>query len=208
MADEKTIEDLTSQFRQSSLLFIASIVAVVIIIGAAVFFSLQKSALGGQNERLDAEIISLNNEIQLLEGEKVEVARTAQQYLASISEEEILWSRVISRIQSLIPFDATTQRTKVNFLSYSGARGGELNLNGQSRPTQGDPFADVAEVISVFNESPFFANSVVPSITIGETDQGQKIASFIFNIQYEETAPEAAAPESLLGEEDPGISRQ
>jgi len=38
----------------------------------------------------------------------------------------------------------------------------------------------------VFNESSFFSDGYVPSITRGESDVGEKVASFIFNVTYNE----------------------
>ncbi len=202
MADDKNIESISSRVEQSSLTLIIAVIAVVIVIGAAVFFTLQKSSVKGQNERLDAEISSLREEIQLLEGQKVEAARTAQQFLASIEEEEIRWSRVISRINSLIPYDGAAQQPKVEFLSYNGSANGKINLNAQTRTTKGDPLADVSETISAFTDTSFFSNAIVPSVTLGENDQGDKTASFILNLDYTESAPEEIDLTGVMTDED------
>lgn len=211
MEGANNMDDFSSKVGGSPLILILVGVAVVAVIGSAVFFSLQKAAVSGENDKIDAEIVSLKNEISLLEGEKVEAARTAQVFLAKIKEEEIIWSRVISRIQSLIPYDGTTQEAKVNFLSYSGAAGGKININATSRNTTKDPLDDVAEVISVFNDSSYFKNAIIPSVSVGENDRGEKSASFALMMDYLETAPlEITAPEAAAAEEtdDAGIPRQ
>lgn len=205
MADDKNIESISSRVEQSSLTLVVAVIAVVIVIGAAVFFTLQKSSVKGQNDKLDAEIASLQQEIQLLEGQKVEAARTAQQFLASIEDEEIRWSRVISRINSLIPYDGVSQQPKVQFLSYNGTENGKINLNAQTRTTQRDPLADVSETISAFTDTSFFANAVVPSVTLGENDQGDKTASFILNLDYTESAPEEIDLTGLTDEDTEGV---
>jgi len=207
MADQKTVEGITSKAQQSSLLFILSVIVIVLIIGAAVYFSLQKATITGQNEQLDGEIASLQTEINLLEGEKVEAARTAQEWLAEVNEQEILWSRVISRIQSLIPYDATTQQAKVQFLSYSGATNGRLSLNAQTRNTKRDPFSDVAEVITVFNDTSFFNNAIVPTVTRGENDQGDRFATFNLDMEYRETIAEDIVSGTADDEFKGGVSR-
>ncbi len=190
MADDKNIETISSRVERSSLTLIIAVIAVVIVIVAAVFFTLQKSSVKGQNDRLDAEIASLQEEIQLLEKQKVTAARTAQQFLASTEEEEIQWSKVISSINSLIPYDGVLQQSKVEFLSYNGASNGKINLNAQTRSTKGDPLAYVSETISAFTDTSYFSNAIVPSVTLGENDQGDKTASFILNLDYTESAPE------------------
>lgn len=206
MEGENKIDDTSSKMGGSPLILIFAVIAVVAVIGASVFFSLQKAAVLGENDRLDTEIASLNTEIALLDSQKVEAARTAQLFLTGIKENEIMWSRVISRIQSLVPFDGTTQQTKVNFLSYSGTTNGKININSQSRNTTKDPLDDVAEVISIFNDSSYFKNAIVPSVSVGENDRGEKSASFAMMMDYVESAQVEAV--SVLETEDTGISRK
>lgn len=211
MEGANNMDDVSSKVGGSPLILIFAVLAVVAVIGLAVFFSLQKAAVSGENDKLDSEITSLNSEISLLEGEKVEAARTAQVFLASIKAEEITWSRVISRIQSIIPYDGITQEAKVNFLSYSGAAGGKININATSRNTTKDPLDDVAEVISVFNDSSNFKNAIIPSVSVGENDRGEKSASFALMMDYLESASLETAPMEFVPAEeteDAGISRQ
>ncbi len=202
MADDKNIESISSRVEQSSLTLIFAVIAVVIVIGAAVFFTLQKSSVEGHNDKLDAEIATLKEEIQLLEGQKVEAARTAQQFLDSIEEEEIRWSKVISSINSLIPYDGALQQSKVEFLSYNGTANGKINLNAQTRSTKRDPLAYVSETISAFTDTSYFSNAVVPSVTLGENDQGDKTASFILNLDYTDSASEEIDLTGLTESED------
>lgn len=211
MEGAKNEGDVSARVGGTSFMLIIAVFATVLVIGAAVFFSLQKAAVSGENDKLDAEMTSLKSEIALLEAEKVEAARTAQDFLAAIEDEEILWSRVISRIQSLVPYDGTTQEAKVNFLSYSGASGGKININSESRDTTKDPLEDVAEVISVFNESSYFADAIVPAVSVGENDRGEKSASFTMMMEYTETVPDAIINGTAEEGEDmetPGVSRQ
>ncbi len=204
MEGANKIEDVSSKVSGSSFMLIFAVFAVVLVIGSAVFFSLQKAAVTGENEKIDAEMDSLRAEISLLEDQKVEAARTAQLFLAGIKDEEILWSRVISRIQSLIPYDGTSQEARVDFLSYSGATGGKINVNAKSRNTTKDPLDDVAEVISVFNDSSYFKNAIVPGITVGENDTGEKSASFAFTMDYTESDADAlsAGTDSTVPSDD------
>jgi hypothetical protein len=195
------------------LLFIFSIVAVVALIAGAFYLYLQKSAIQDEKVRLDADISSLQNEISALQAQKVQAAQTSQGWLEEIKKQEILWSEVITRVQSLVPVDSLTKAKRVNILSYSGAADGKILLNTRTVEAQLEPWDAVAEIISVFNGSSYFANAYVPSITRGETDQGTKFLSFILNLEYvpeKSLAQTAAQTTSTTSGSDtaPKVSRQ
>jgi Tfp pilus assembly protein PilN len=196
MAEANNTTMIGDATARKPLTIILAVMALVLVGGFSVYLNMQKSAIKGEVDRISTEIVSLKNEINVMEGQKIEAARQSQKYLAAIEADEIKWSRALSRIRSLIPFDATTNKNKVNFASYSGSQGGKLSLNASTRPTRDDPYKDVAEVIKVFNDSSFFGEAYVPSITRGETDDGEKVATFIFNLNYKEKLPEEIAAES------------
>ncbi|HLG25919.1 MAG TPA: hypothetical protein VI588_04010 [Candidatus Gracilibacteria bacterium] len=200
MAAEKTTQAMTDEPSRSPLLLILALAACVGVVAFSFYLGLQKSAIQEEQKRLDGEILTLKNEIIALEEEKVEAAQLAQKWLEEVEKKEIRWSGVITRVNSLLPFDAVTKQYKVKFLSYSGAQGGKLTLNGQSRETVSDPYPDVAEVIEVFNDSSYFYNAYVPSVTRGENDQGLKLASFILSAYYREEVPEVKSPAVSAGE--------
>ena len=87
------------------LLFIFSIIAVAALIAGAFYLYLQKSAIQAEQTTLDSDISSLQSEIADLQGQKVQAAQAAQGWLDQIKSQEILWSGVITRVQSLIPVD-------------------------------------------------------------------------------------------------------
>lgn len=172
--------------RRSPLLLPAAVASVALVVALAFYLGLQKTAIIDEQKRLETELVALNTEISALESQKVQAAQLAQQWLEALEQEEIRWSTVINRIQGLAPFDQLTSQPKVRFLSYSGGQGGRISLNAQSRATRQEPFADVAELITVFNASSFFSNAYVSSITRGETESGEKILSFLFNLNYQD----------------------
>lgn len=209
MTEDKTVSTMTEGPKNRSLLLVLAGLSVVIVIVLALYLGLQKSTLVEEQTRLRTEIASLQEEISSLEGQKIEAAQLAQQWISLLDEEEIRWSLVLSQVQSLIPFDATTNKEKIQFLSYSGSQDGRISMNAQTRELRVEPFPDVAELIEVFNDSSFFSNARVPSITRGETNEGAKIASFVFYADYEDLGLEALnASSSSETEGQPGVSRQ
>lgn len=195
MTNTKPVSETIGSARHSLLLVLAFIV-LVLVIAVGLYLVLQRSALLGQNDRLNTEIVSLESEISALEAQKVEAAQSAQKWLDEIEDEEIKWSRVITRIQSLVPYSAVAKGPKIGFLSYSGSQGGRININAQSQPARRPPYSDVSELISIFSESSSFSDAYVPTITRSETDLGDIVLSFIFNVTFDESAPiRVAVPE-------------
>lgn len=209
MVEDKTVSVLNEGPKSKSLLMVLAGISVLIIVALALYLGLQKASLNEEQNRLRGEIASLQEEITALEGQKVEAAQLAQQWLNLLEEEEIRWSLVLSQVQSLIPYDATTNRDKIEFLSYSGSEDGRITMNAKTRSLRTEPFPDVAELIEVFNDSSFFSNATVPSITRAETNDGSKVASFVFYAMYHDLGLESLNNTSNSGETDqPGVSRQ
>jgi hypothetical protein len=169
-------------------MLILAVISVVVVIAAAFYLGLQKTAIQDEQKRIEADVASIQNDITALEGQKIEAAQNAQQYLDQVKKDEILWSRVITRIQTLIPTDAS-QQSKIDILSYSGSVDGKITLNVQSIPAQLEPYEYLAELLSVFNSSSYFSDAYIPSISRAETDNGQKYLSFMFNLKYNENKP-------------------
>lgn len=190
MTEQNNTTLLAETSARKPMTIILAVLALVIVGGFAVYLNMQRGSLVSQSARLDEDVLALKNQISVLEGQKVEAARLSQQYLAAIEADEVIWSKALTRIKSLVPFDATADSNKIIFSSYSGSQGGTLSLNSVTRPTRNDPYTDVAELIKVFNDSSFFTNAYVPSISRGETDEGEKLATFVFNVTYKEELPE------------------
>jgi Tfp pilus assembly protein PilN len=187
MAEANNTTLIDNPSARKPLTFVIAVLALVLVGAFSVYLNLQKSSVNSENERLSAEIVSLNNEINVFEGQKIEAARIAQKYLAAIEKDEVKWSQALTRIRSLIPYDASSRKNKVDFASYSGTQGGKLSMNASTLATREDPYIYVAEVIRSFNASSFFSEAYVPSITRGETDDGEKVATFLFNVNYKDS---------------------
>ncbi len=172
-------------------LFIFSIILLVGLVAFALYLSFAKSAIQEQQKQLDADITSLNSQIQQLQSQNVEGQQYAQEWLAQLDKTEVRWSQVIKTLQDLLPVDPLTQQAHVQFLSYSGAAGGKLTMNAQTVAGSSDAFGDVSTLLNVFNNSSYFKNAYVPSISHGITQAGQGILTFVFNVTYEEQLPQA-----------------
>jgi Tfp pilus assembly protein PilN len=189
MTIDKTTEEINDVPKRSPLLLILAVAVVLLLAAGAFYLQLQKTAITEEQGRLKEEIKSLNSEITALESQKLEAAQLAQQWLASIQQDEIRWSNILDKIDELVPQDILGAR-KVDFLSYSGSQGGKLVLNAQTKPSKIEPFKDVADLISSFNSTPYFFDAYVPTISRGETETGDKLLTFIFNVSYREKLPE------------------
>lgn len=171
--------------QKSPLVFILAAGLLILLIAAALYLQLQKSAITDEKNRIAADLKSIQTQIELLESKKVEAAQVAQQWLDTLRKEEILWSQVLVKIKSLVPQDTDGVNT-VDFLSYSGAQDGKLTLNAQTKAAKVEPFEDISNLIAAFNSSAYFKKAFVPNITRGETDTGDKLLSFIFTVNYVE----------------------
>lgn len=213
MVEDKTVNTITEPPRRRTFLFLLSVLSVIAVAVLAFYLGLQKTAITEEQKLLEAEVNTLNSEIRALQGQNVQATRFAQQWLDTIEADEIKWSSVITKIDSLIPYDAVTRSDKVRFLSYSGSQNGQISLNATTRSLVTEPYSDVAELVAVFNESSFFSNGYVPSITRGESDVGEKVASFIFNVTYNEENfsnfdAEAVVAEDVAAETTPAVTEE
>lgn len=171
-----------------SFMLMFSVIIFIAVVVASVYFNLQKASLEGQKERLEEDIAGIRSEISKIEEKKVKSAKNAQDFLAMVEDEEIIWSQVFTRIRSLVPYSAVTQKSKIAFLSYSGAGNGTININAETAPAEKAPYDDISELITLFNDSTYFYNAHVPTISGGSDELGDQVLSFTFNISYEDTA--------------------
>ena len=70
-------------------------------------------------------------------------------------------------------------------MSYSGSGDGTISLNAVTQPSSLPAFDDVASLISTFNNSVFFKNAYVPSISKGQNTDGSVTLSFLMNMDFQ-----------------------
>lgn len=184
MESHKAMPSNVDMPRRSLLLPVLAVLSVLAAVAGAFYLGLQKSAIEAEQKILSADLISLQGEITALEDQNIEAAQIARQWMDEISGSEVLWSRIITRIQSMLPVDPVTQAPKVIVSSYSGSEDGRLILSGQTASAQIEPYEYVSELLSVFNGGSYFYQAIIPSISKGETDQGEKFLNFAMNFNY------------------------
>jgi len=194
METHKSMPESPEMSKKSPFFLILAIVVLLAAVAGAFYLGFQKTAIEDQKKAITADMVSIQAEIDSLQDQKLEAAQVAQQWLAQVSSQEILWSHVITRIDKLIPVDIATEKPKINVLSYSGSSGGKVTLSAQTTEAQQEPYEYVAELLTAFNTNTDFADAVIPSITKGETDQGNKFLSFAMSFAFNPTGALGSQP--------------
>lgn len=193
-------ENVSEAPKQKPFLFIVAFLGILGLVAFSVYLGLQKAAIVEEQNRLKNDIALLQKEIAPLDKQKIQASQIAQNWLSSVEKAEIRWSNVLNRVRNLIPIDSSTQKPKIIFTSYSGSQLGSLNFSAQTQSGKENLDRDIAELINQFNINPFFRNAYVPTITYGETATGEKILTFVFNVQYQdETLDKELQPKDSQG---------
>jgi Tfp pilus assembly protein PilN len=172
--------------KNSPLSFIFALLLLGATIAGAFYLSFLKTAIATEKNQLDTDIVGLRVQLQELKKDKVEAAQSAKKYLDEVEKNEIHWSKVIKSVKDLIPLDATTQKPKIRFLSYSGTTGGKLSLNAETISSTKPPVQYVAELLELFKGSSFFKDAYVPSVNRGLSKTGDPLLNFNFQVTYGE----------------------
>jgi|GEM_PF-1779220 len=186
MENQKSVSSVVETQKSRPVLFIFSVILLLGLVASALYLSFTKTAIQDQQKQLDTDITTLNSQIDDLKSQNVEGQQYAQQWLADLEKTEIHWSEVIKTIQSTLPVDPLTQKPVVEFLTYSGSTGGKLTLNAQTIEGAVNPFENLTTLIGTFNNSAFFKDAYVPSVSHGVSQSGQDLLSFVFNVTYQE----------------------
>lgn len=182
-----------------------NLVLFFLLIGIAVygsFLSFQKGGVLTHTSDLEKQSKDIQAQIDTLKISKVEISQTAQDALKKIKADEIQWSSVINDVNQLIPADASGKQ-KIQILSYSGSGAGKISINVVTQPTSLPAFNDVAALISTFNNSVFFKNAYVPSISKGQNQDGSVTLSFVMSMDYQKQDTGSADLNFQLGGSSP-----
>ncbi len=164
-----------------SILIIGIIVAVIIGLYAGfVFF--QKDEAENALAVSDRELEEKNEELIAYQNRKVEEAINAKETLTVIKADIIEWSSIISAILNTLPKEDKTPI--VDVVSYSSGQSKAISLSAKTISDREEPYFDVAKMIEVFDDSPFFVENFVPSISEGTDDSGNEILTFSLSTQF------------------------
>lgn len=164
----------------------AAIVAFAVIAFFSIYGSLRQSSLENQVNELKNRKEALN--APLKSAEKTEgaavSAETIKTELKKIETEQLMWSKIIEKIENTVPRLKDANTPVVRFKSYNGTPEGKFSISGATRRGAFDPFADIALVIRTFTGEPSFKNVFVPVITKSLTPDGETVLTFSISLQY------------------------
>lgn len=183
----KTEQKIQKSGGVSTMLLLFAVIGVAVL---GTLFYFQKSQVLNNTTQLEKDAVTLQAQIDEVKSTKVEFSKNATDALAKIQSEEIRWSEVIDQINQILPKDAAGNR-KVNVLSYSGSGTGRVAVNMVTVPASDPAYADVAQLIATFNNSLYFRDVYVPSISRGSDEEGLTSLSFVLNMDFEK--PETGA---------------
>ncbi|MFC1810210.1 hypothetical protein ACFLZH_01810 [Patescibacteria group bacterium] len=185
------------------LLIVAFTVLFGVALGFGYYFS-QVKAVDAQLESTDREMAQAENTLEELKNSDIVLAQRGINALTEIEKNEVMWSNVLNTLTKIAPTEPELKRKIIDFLSYSGGEDGRLTFNVQTAPSENVKtlLGYVAKIIQVFEETPDFSATFVPSISRSTTDKGETTLSFILSANY--TPSEAAQAE----EEEESVARK
>lgn len=208
-------EELTQESKPW--LVFVSIAAFAIILFFSVYYEIQGSRYQSAIADMQAQKQALIAQNQTSNAADRAKAVSAKDYLSDLEKKQVLWSRVIEKVESTIPRRAETLAPVAIFKAYNGSSEGRLAINATTQPDAQDPFTDIAFTIRSFTSDPTFKNVFIPSIARSLTPDGTSVLTFSMNFEYEPsnliarprtdatTAPTASAvtstntPDATLG---------
>lgn len=136
------------------------------------FLIFQQYNLKRSLQSLGMEKASLETQMGELTAENIEELYVAKELKERVEDRAILWSKVLRSLESLTP-------VSVFISSYTALEDGSIQLSGL-----GDSFGSVADILSTLQNSSNFTDVFLPSLTLGETSDGQEVVSFSLKLFY------------------------
>ncbi len=165
---------------------IVSVMAFAVVLFFSIYYEIQDNRIQSAISDMKAKKEELTNAkgATSLANDRAR-ALTAKEYIAELDKKQVVWSRVVEKIESVIPKNTESLQPIVVFRSYSGSNEGRLAINAITQPAAVDPFADISSTIKAFSSDPTFKNVFVPSISKSLTSEGVTILSFSMNLEYD-----------------------
>jgi hypothetical protein len=154
--------------------FLPTLILALFIVGLlyTAFLAVQKWTLGREIVRNEAQMTQVQADLEALREGSIQELFLAQNMVDRVKGSAVLWSTVLKKIQSLTP-------VTVFFSSYSFNESGNLQLSGL-----GSDYKAVSDLLDALTEAPEFQGVFVPSVTLGQTGDGQSVASFSLEMQF------------------------
>lgn len=175
-----------------------SVAAFAVVLFFSVYYQIQQSRYSRSITQMQAQKDALIAEHKGSDASDRAKAVSAKDYLKEVEKNQVIWSRLIEKIEATIPRRADTLQPVLMFRSYNGSSDGHLSVNATTLPDAPDPFSDIALTLKSFSGDATFSNVFVPSVAKSLTSDGQTILSFSMNFQYDAknilVTPVRAAP--------------
>ncbi|OGJ42417.1 hypothetical protein A3B60_03180 [Candidatus Peregrinibacteria bacterium RIFCSPLOWO2_01_FULL_39_12] len=184
--------------RLSALLLVGIFAALITAIYVGFVFW-QKASSEADQKKLEKVLSDLNQEVLEFENKQVVQAVNAKQIVDALKSDMKKWSTIIKRIRATLP--KADNKLLVEALSYSGSLDGGISMNFKTASGSENPYFDVASLIKSFDDSNYFTESFVPSISSGTDEEGWEILSFLMTTKYVEAKKKSEGDlEKAVGE--------
>ncbi len=192
--------------KRTSTMLMIGILALILFGAYSGYLYFKRASSESELKQVEASLVEYQNEMLKYQNKDVLEAINAKKTLADLNKDIIKWSKVIKKIRKTIP--SVDNVPLIEVLSYSGSSSNEISMNVKTYPERDAPYFDVADLIEAFDNSEFFVDSFVPSISAGVDEKGNKILTFVFGTKYvEETPLEIIDNETSSEEEAIGVER-
>ncbi len=174
------------------------LVGIVIFAFSAAFGGYKfwkKSALEDQVIQVESALKAKQSEVLQYQNQNIMEAISAKEVLDDIQDSGVKWSKVIKTIRNTLPENESGPITQV--LSYSASANKSVSLNMKTLPGSETPYFDVAKLIKSFDESDYFTENFVPSISGGADDEGSEVLSFVLSTKYVDSGLENPSEKDL-----------
>lgn len=159
----------------------------VITAGFSIYLAIKQNFLSSEIKELQVRKESLTREINKRGSDSADQAEKVKDQLKKIEIAKLPWSKIIEKIESILPRIPDTNTPIIKILSYSGTDDGKITISASTREESPDPLSDIATAVRVLNEEPTFSHIFVPSISKSITQQGSSILSFSINNELRNT---------------------
>lgn len=183
---ENIPENIPSNINKRSFFMPVAIIAFVILAIFSIYFEAKQSSLNSEFNALMAKKKDLTlSQEPTSEKDAVTAAAAVKNALQDIEQKELQWSKIIGKLEELVPKNKDKNEPIVLLKSYNGTEEGRISLNGITRAGALEPFKDVAALIRTFISETTFKNVFVPSITKSLTPEGTTVLTFSLNLNYQ-----------------------
>lgn len=168
--------------KKISSLLILGLIAVVLSAAHAGYSYWQKGQISDEISRVQFDLDTYSQDDLKEKNAEVLASINAKRSLNVLELDLIRWSEVMKEVTRTLP--KSRSGLLVDVTSYSGGKDSTVNMNVKTQGVSSAPYFDVADLIESFDESDFFTNVFVPSISSGNNAEGDEVLSFTISTQY------------------------